>query len=145
MTGINRHPGVEMMNEEQDYVFHYEPDHQESSHQNASAPIHKGRYGLNLNRKGNTVMFDSGPSLLGPGPTKQTHLKKFHSHNTPGRVGAAISSGANPRNTTPTRMRGSVMGGTGSILLEPGPHRLIFLVQRKFPPEELQMWISVFL
>jgi hypothetical protein len=108
-----------MMNEEQDYVFHYEPDHRESSHQNASAPIHKGRYGLNLNRKGNPVMFDSGPSLLGPGPTKRTHL---HFHDTPVWVGAAISSGANPKSTTPTRMRGSVMGG--SVLLEPGPHRL---------------------
>ena len=107
------------MNEEQDYMFNDEPDNRESSHHDASAPIYRRIDGLNQNRKGNLVMFDSGPSLLGPGPTKRTHL---HFHDTPVRVGAAISSGANPKSTTPTRMRGSVMGG--SVLLEPGPHRL---------------------
>jgi len=65
MTGTNRHPGVEMMNDDQDYVFHDEPNHQESSRHDAAVPIHRGRVGSNLNRKDNSVMFDSGPSSLG--------------------------------------------------------------------------------
>ena len=70
-------------------MFNDEPDNRESSHHDASAPIYRGRDGLNQNRKGNPAMFHSGPSLLGPGPTKWTHL---HLHDTPGRVGAAIRS-----------------------------------------------------
>ena len=112
------------MNDEQDYVFHDEPDYQESSHHDVSAPIYRGRDGINLNRKGNPVMFDSGPSSFGPGPTKQTHLQELHSHYTTGQVGAVTSSEANPRSIRPSRIRGSVMRGTGSVLSEPGPHRL---------------------
>jgi len=47
-----------------------------------------------------------------------------HTHNTPGRVGAAIDSGAIPRSTTSARVTGTAVGRTGSVISEPGLHRL---------------------
>lgn len=105
-------------------MFHDEPNQRESYQQDVVEPIYRERDGSNLNRDDNPVILGSGPLSLGPESDQRIHPQDIQPHNTPGQAGAVSNPGAIPRSITSARVRGSGMGRTGSVLSEPGPHRL---------------------
>lgn len=121
----NRHQELMIRSYDLDYVFHDdEPVERQSPYSTVYAPIYKGRENLNVTRDSNPVMVGSGPVPSGPEPTRLINPQDPYSHNTPSWRIAATDVGVGIRSRSPTRIRGTVMGGTGSVLSEPGPHRL---------------------
>ena len=140
-TADATHPLTVMMTGyDQDYVFHDDPIQRDSPYSTVSAPIYRGRDELNLSKGGNSVMVGAGPVSSGPSSSRLIQPQSSYSHNTPGRRAATTESGINLRDITVTRARESVMGGTGSVLAEPGPHRLntpAFSRLNEIPPRRI--------
>ena len=104
----------EVPSDEPDYVFQDEPNYRRGRQQEVPIPIHRGKDKMDRTR------MNYSTSIRGIEAESQAD----HTHNTPGRATAATIPGAAHRGTTSARVRGTAVGRTGSVISEPGLHRL---------------------